>query len=116
MVNEMEFREYAHALDEDMTPEDKANFIATRKCKCVRAERERRRETKVEAAGAGIENYFQKRPEAADMMKKIVDAICRGVFGKISVKEGKMNYTVDLDSDECIRIRTKFTDTNEETF
>ncbi len=116
MVNEMDLKEYAHAFDEDMTPEDKADYIATRKCKCVQAESERRRETKVEAAGAWIENYFQERPEAADTMKKIVDAICRGVFGRISVKEGKRNYTVDLDSDECIRIRTKFTDTNEETF
>ena len=117
MDSEADLKEYAHVFDGDVTPdEQKLDYVATKKCKCAQAESERRRETKIEAAGAWIENYFQDRPEAADTMKKIVDAITRGVFGRISIKEGKRNYTVDLDSDECIRIRTKFTDTNEETF
>ncbi len=119
LVSDAELKDFYGApnieVDDDMLA-DMLDIITTNKCKCPQAEDERRKTRKLEAAGAWIENYFQDRPDASDAMKRIVDAICRGVFGRISVKEGKRNYTVDLDSDECIRIRTKFTDTNEETF
>jgi hypothetical protein len=92
------------------------DFLATKKCKCPQAEDERRKEQKLEAAGAWIENYFQNRPDAADAVKAFATIICNRTFSKISIKDGKKTYTVDLDKDDCIRIKAKYIDTNEETF
>ena len=113
--SEEEFRE-VFPLGSVGDDENQRNRVAAYYCSCPKAEIERKRENKIEAAGAWIDNYFEKRPDAADSMKNMVETISKLVFSRITVKDGKRTYTVDLDKDSCIRIKSKFTDTNEETF
>ena len=115
LISDADIREF-FGTDVSDADEEMLDMIATNKCKCPQAEDERRKASKLEAAGAWIENYFQDRPEASDAMKALVTIIGNRTFGRISVRDGKRTYTVDLDKDDCIRIRAKYTDTNEETF
>ncbi len=115
LISDAELKDFFGADDIEVD-DDMLDIIATNKCKCPQAEDERRKTRKLEAAGAWIENYFQNRPDASDAMKALVTIVCNRTFGKISVKDGKRSYTVDLDKDDCIRIKAKYTDTNEETF
>ena len=115
VITEEEFRDRFH-LEPDENDEALLNGLATLKCKCPEAFIRRKREEKIEAAGAWIENYFEDCPAAADAMKKVVEMVTKAVFPKISIKQGKKTFTVDLDKDDCLRIRTKNVDTNEETF
>lgn len=114
LISEQDIKEF---FGEDVViDDDMMDFLATKKCKCPQAEDERRKEQKLVAAGAWIENYFQNRPDAADAVKAFATIICNRTFSKISIKDGKRTYTVDLDKDDCIRIKAKYTDMNEETF
>ena len=92
------------------------NALATHKCKCAEASIQRRREEKIKAAGDWIDNYFEDCPAAANAMNEVVNMVIKGVFPKVTIKSGKKTFTVDLDKDDCLRIRTKYVDTNEETF
>lgn len=92
------------------------NICASRNCDCEGAQIQREREMKLEAAGAWIENIFEDRAAAKSTMLCATKAITERAFNKITIKDGKRNYTIDLDKDGCIRIKTKYTDTDEELF
>ena len=92
------------------------NALATLKCKCAEASIERKREGKIKAAGEWIDNYFEECPAAANGMREITNMVIKQVFPKITIKLGKRTFTVDLDKDDCLRIRTKYVSTDEETF
>ena len=73
-------------------------------------------EMKLQAAGEWAKGVFEKDPEKLQCVLCAIKATSEHHFGRISIKSGKYLYTFDVDSAGDIRIKTKYTDTQEETF
>lgn len=102
-------------LDTDLTEEAELNELASHECTCAGAVSERDKEMKLAAASEWIENVF-KDETSRDAMKSAVEAVNANAFSRITLKVGKTSYAISLDHDKCICIKSKYTDTNEETF
>ncbi len=97
--------------------EEAACFIAaSRGCDCGEAHIHRKREEKLKAAGAWIDNMFKDREDVANVMITATKAVVEHEVTKVKVTIGKHDYSVDLDKDDCLRIKTKYTNKDEETF
>lgn len=100
----------------DDATQEELNEIATKECSCKEADYQRKREMKVDAASAYIENLFHDKEQLCEGMKLTVRAIFDGQAGAASYKVGKYTYKIDIDNDDCIRIKKTFRDEEEETF
>lgn len=96
--------------------EDAKNIAATRHCSCEQAKAQQTHEMKLQAAGAWAENVFENSPEKLQAVLCAIKAVSEHHFGRITIKSGKYLYAFDTDAHNDIRIKTKYTDTQEETF
>ena len=96
--------------------EDAKNIVATRYCTCEEAKAQATHEMKLEAAGEWACGVFEKDPEKLQCVLCAIKATSEHHFGRVAIKSGKYNYTFDVDAAGDIRIKTKYTDTQEETF
>ena len=102
----------ANGIDE----EEAADIVATKQCDCEQAKAAATHEMKLQAAGEWDKGVFEKDPEKLQCVLCAIKATSEHHFGRISIKSGKYLYTFDVDSAGDIRIKTKYTDTQEETF
>lgn len=96
--------------------EEAKNIAATRYCDCEQAKAAATHEMKLQAAGEWAKGVFEKDPEKLQCVLCAIKATSEHHFGRISIKSGKYLYTFDVDAAGDIRIKTKYTDTQEETF
>lgn len=92
------------------------NIVATNNCNCPAAKVHRRRESKLQAAGAWIENTFKDNEVSINLFNAATKAVTENEVNKVTVKIGKRDFAIDLDKDDCLRIKSKFTDKAEEVF
>lgn len=96
--------------------EEATIIVATRNCNCEQAQAQATHEMKLEAAGEWARGVFEKDPDKLQCVLCAIKATSEHHFGRIAIKSGKYNYTFDVDAAGDIRIKTKYTDTQEETF
>ncbi|MCM1233525.1 MAG: hypothetical protein NC489_25700 [Ruminococcus flavefaciens] len=92
------------------------NEQASEECDCDEARRQRERRAKMEAAGAWAQNMFSKENGQLQVVLCAIRSTFEGAIDYVTVKIGKRTHKIDTDSDEMIRIRSTFRDSNEETF
>lgn len=104
-----------------MAPEnatqEELSELATKECNCKEAEYQRKRDMQFKAAEAWAKNTFEDNEHRRNA---VIFAI-KAVFERRSVesaafKIGKYTYKIDMDGDDCIRIKKTFKDEDEETF
>lgn len=101
---------------EDATQEE-LNEIASKECSCKEAEYQRKRDMQLDAASQYLRNLFlDKNPLLLKAMYETVTAIFSRKLSKATFNVGKTTYKIDLDGDDCIRIKKTFKDEDEETF
>lgn len=96
--------------------EDAKNIAATRHCSCEQAKAQQTHEMKLQAAGAWAENVFENSHEKLQAVLCAIKAVSEHHFGRITIKSGKHLYAFDTDAHNDIRVKIKYTDTQEETF
>lgn len=92
------------------------NELATQECDCTKAQTERARRAKMEAAGLWAKNIFSQSNGQLQLMLCAIRATFDGSVDYATIKIGKNTHKVDVDSDGMIRIKTAYRDSNEETF
>ena len=100
---------------ENSAPED-LNRLATEQCDCDGAQLEREKKMRLEAAGEWAKNIFKDSQERLQLALCGIHAAFEYKVDKVTIKKDKNTYTIDLDSEGMIRIKTKFTDNDIETF
>lgn len=104
------------AVQEGIEPEKAADFVASQQCDCDDAQRERERQSRLEAAGMWAQNTFSKENGTLQAALCSIQCAFNGSVDYVTMKIGKKTHRFDTDSDGMIRIRTTFRDSNEETF
>lgn len=110
--------ELLDAVASGIKPEEAADVCATRKCSCRDAEMERERQMRLEAAGEWAKNTFsdEEIPERLAVALCAISATFCHAVDYVTFRIGKYTHKVDKDKDGMIRIRSRFTEENEETF
>lgn len=97
--------------------QEELNDIASKECNCKEAEYQRKREMQLGAARQYLKNlFFDTNPLAYKGFMETVIAIFSRKIASASFKVGKYTYKIDMDSDQCIRIKKTFKEEDEETF
>lgn len=99
-----------------MSDEEAADYVASETCSCEQAKAQATHKMKLQAAGAWAENVFENSPEKLQAVLCAIKAVSEHHFGRITIKSGKYLYAFDTDAHNDIRVKTKYTDTQEETF
>ncbi len=100
----------------DLSDEEAADYVASETCSCEQAKAQATHKMKLQAAGAWAENVFENSPEKLQAVLCAIKAVSEHHFGRITIKSGKYLYAFDTDAHNDIRVKTKYTDTQEETF
>ncbi len=100
---------------EELPPEE-LNELASQQCNCDEAKRQQRRIARMGAAAIWAENYFSRESGQLQAVCCAIKAVFEYAFDNITIKSGKKTYKIDMDKDGMIRIRTKYTDNEIETF
>lgn len=100
----------------DLSDEEAADYVVSETCSCEQAKAQATHKMKLQAAGAWAENVFENSPEKLQAVLCAIKAVSEHHFGRITIKSGKYLYAFDTDAHNDIRVKTKYTDTQEETF
>ena len=98
------------------TDEQELMELAKQSCNCEGAVFERARIKKMNKISSWVEKEFAEDESAKRFMQSAISCIGGRIFDKLTIKEGKHTYTIDLDKDGLIRIKSKFTENTENRF
>ena len=90
--------------------------LAKDNCTCSGAIYERQKAKKMNKISTWVEKEFAEDDDAKAFIMASIRCVNAGIFEKITVKEGKHTYTIDLNKDSLIRIKSKFSESKEENF
>lgn len=92
------------------------NDLATDKCDCVEAKRERKKRERAIKAREWAEKRFSKDDCQMQAVVCSIMAIFEDSFDKITIKAGKETYKIDKDKNWMIRIQHEYKDQKREEF
>lgn len=106
----------ANAQMRGITEQEAADRLATDVCNCKQGLEFRKRRERLENAAGYLKKIFKDNESAAQMSMCAIKAVDEFAVDKVTFKIAKYSYTIDKDKDNMLRVKTKFTDSNDETF
>lgn len=94
----------------DDADENTLQEIALQTCTCDGAKMNREIDASFKTAKEWAEKTFNDSKEARETVLATLDAIKARSIDKITIKQNKRNYTIDLSKDGMIRIKSKYTE------
>lgn len=90
--------------------EETLEALALQACNCDGAKLKRESDARIRSAQEWAEKNFSDDNTALSLVLTAINAVRQYVFDKITIKQGKHNYTIDLSKDGLIRIKSKYTE------
>lgn len=101
-------------------PEDysdqEVNDLATEKCDCSEAKKERSRKARMKKAAEWAKDRFSQNDGQMQTVICAIMAVFDGGFDKVTIKAGKETYKIDKDKNWMMRIQHEYKDQRREEF
>ena len=99
-----------------ISEQEAADDLATDMCRCKQGIDFRESKKRLENAAEFMHKIFAENEGAYQMSLCCLKAVDSGDVEKVTFKIGKFSYTIDKDAQAMIRVKTKYTDSQDAKF